>query len=93
MVCGLFEEKKNNKPTFLLSSIIISGHFIEWKDHVNILAVESLLFSIFFFAQEIFGCLGTNSLWMIINNKVTFKKAIAHFLLKQTSMLSGFAFF
>ena len=30
---------------------------------------------------------------MIINNKVTFKKAIAHFLLKQTSMLSVFAFF
>lgn len=57
-----------------------------------ILAVESLLFSIFFFAQEIFGCLGTNNLWKIINNKVTFKKAIAHFPLKQTSMLSGFAF-
>lgn len=93
MVCGLCEEKKNNKPTFLLSSIIISGHFIEWKDHVNILAVESLLFSIFFLAQEIFSCLGTNNLWKIINNKVTFKKAMAHFLLKQTSMLSGFALF
>lgn len=44
--------RKKNKPTFLLSSIIISGHFIEWEDHVNILAVESLLFSNFFFLPK-----------------------------------------
>ena len=49
---ALVNRKKNNKPTFLLSSIIISGHFIEWEDHVNILAVKSLPFSILFLPKK-----------------------------------------